>query len=132
MAKKSIFRLKIRTSFSSSHILRNYKGKCENLHGHNFIVELMVKGERLDPEVEYLVDFKVLKEKLNEVIEPLDHIHLNDRHPFDKINPSSENIAKFIYEEVKKKLADYKDIEVECVGVAESENSWAYYMEEEI
>lgn len=132
MKKKSIFKLKVTSSFSSSHQLRNYQGKCENLHGHNFTVELMVKGEILDPKVEYLVDFKVLKEKLNQVIEPLDHIHLNEYPPFDKINPSSENIAKYIYEEVKKRLRDYKNIEVEYVGVAESPKSWAYYMEETI
>lgn len=132
MEKRSVFKLKVTKSFASSHQLRNYQGKCENLHGHNFIVELMVKGEKLDPQVEYLVDFKVLKEKLNEVIEPLDHIHLNEFPPFDKINPSSENIAKYIYEKVKEKLKDYKNIEIEYVGVAESEKSWAYYMEEEI
>ena len=131
MKKKSIFKLKISTHFSSSHQLRNYNGKCENLHGHNFVVEVVVKGNELDKDVEYLIDFKILKKMLNEIIEPLDHVHLNNVPPFDKINPSSENLSKYIYKEMKKKLEPYRNVEVEQVGVAENIGSWAFYMEGE-
>ena len=131
MKKKSIFKLKISTHFSSSHQLRNYNGKCENLHGHNFVVEVVVKGSELDKDVEYLIDFKILKKMLNEIIEPLDHVHLNNVPPFDKINPSSENLSKYIYKEMEKKLEPYRNVEVEQVGVAENIGSWAFYMEGE-
>ena len=131
MKKKSIFKLKVSSHFSSSHQLRNYKGKCENLHGHNFVVEIVVKGSELDKEVEYLIDFKILKKMLNEIIEPLDHVHLNNVPPFDKINPSSENLSRYIYKEMEKKLEPYRNIEIEQVGVAENVGSWAYYMESE-
>ncbi|GAB6161413.1 6-carboxytetrahydropterin synthase QueD [Desulfothermus naphthae] len=131
MKKKSIFKLKISTHFSSSHQLRNYNGKCENLHGHNFVVEVVVKGNELDKDVEYLIDFKILKKMLNEIIEPLDHVHLNNVPPFDKINPSSENLSKYIYKEMEKKLEPYRNVEVEQVGVAENIGSWAFYMEGE-
>ncbi len=131
MKKKSIFKLKVSSHFSSSHQLRNYNGKCENLHGHNFVVEIVVKGSELDKEVEYLMDFKILKKMLNEIIEPLDHVHLNNVPPFDKINPSSENLSRYIYKEMEKKLEPYRNIEIEQVGVAENVGSWAYYMESE-
>jgi len=131
MKKKSIFKLKISTHFSSSHQLRNYNGKCENLHGHNFVVEVVVKGNELDKDVEYLIDFKILKKMLNEIIEPLDHVHLNNVPPFDKINPSSENLSKYIYKEMEKKLEPYRNVEIEQVGVAENIGSWAFYMEGE-
>jgi 6-pyruvoyltetrahydropterin/6-carboxytetrahydropterin synthase len=90
----------------------------------------MVEGRKLDPEIEYLIDFKVLKEMLNEIITPLDHIHLNNFPPFDKINPSSENLAMYIYKEMEKRLSSYEDIRVSYVSVAESDSSVAYYMEE--
>jgi len=130
MGKKPKYKLKVSSHFSSSHQLRNYRGKCENLHGHNFIVEVMIEGTKLDSEIEYLLDFKTLKQMLKQIIEPLDHIHLNDFPPFDKINPSSENLARYIYKEMEKQLSSFDDIYISYVAVAESEKSIAYYMEE--
>ncbi len=129
MKKIPVFKLKVSSHFSSSHQLRNYRGKCENLHGHNFLVEVTVEGSRLDPEVEYLIDFKVLKQMLKEIVGPMDHIHLNNFPPFDKVNPSSENLAKYIYKEMEKKLENYEGIRVCSVGVCENTGSWAYYGE---
>ncbi len=129
-AKKGKYRLRIVDDFSSSHQLRNYNGKCENLHGHNFSVEVVVEGEKLDPEVEFLIDFKVLKKMLKEVLSPLDHVHLNEFPPFDIKNPSSENLAQYIYKEMKKKLEPYPHISLCFVSVAEKETSRAYYLEE--
>ncbi len=130
MGKKPKYKLKVSSHFSSSHQLRNYRGKCENLHGHNFIVEVMIEGTELDPEIEYLLDFKTLKQMLNQIIDPLDHIHLNEFPPFDKINPSSENLARYIYKEMEKQLSSRDYIQISYVSVAESEKSVAYYMEE--
>lgn len=94
---KGVWQLTVTRDFSASHALRNYKGKCETLHGHNFGVEAVVQGDTLDPEVEYVVDFGLLKEALTQAIAPLDHAHLNTTPPFDAKNPSSENLALYIY-----------------------------------
>ena len=92
-----MYRLKVEGNFSSAHNLRGYKGKCEDLHGHNWRVEITVESEELD-EIGMLQDFKYLKKKLNAVLEDLDHKYLNKLVQFKKINPTSENIAKYIYD----------------------------------
>lgn len=127
MPNKSLWRLKVRKDFSASHALRNYKGKCESLHGHNFGVEVVVEGERLDPEVEYVVDFGVLKKALTEAIAPLDHAHLNETPPFDRQNPSSENLARYVYQAL---LPGLEPLGVRLVEVTVSEKqgqSATYY-----
>lgn len=122
------WRLTITQDFSSSHQLRNYGGKCENMHGHNFGVEVVVEGDKLDDRVHYLVDFKELKRQTKSVLERLDHKHLNEVPPFDEINPSSENIAMFIYGELKPALpAEVRLVEV---SVSEKDSSKATYWEE--
>jgi len=122
------WRLTITQDFSSSHQLRNYGGKCENMHGHNFGVEVVVEGDKLDDRVHYLVDFKELKRQTKAVLERLDHKHLNEVPPFDEINPSSENLAMFIYGELKPALpAEVRLVEV---SVSEKESSKATYWEE--
>ena len=98
-----MYEVRIETNFSSAHHLLNYKGKCENMHGHNWKVEVSVKGEILDKS-NILVDFKVLKKKVNEIIDYLDHKDLNELPEFKDISPSSEIIAKYIFEEVQKEF----------------------------
>ncbi len=120
------WRLKVVSSFGAAHFLRNYRGKCENLHGHNWRVELEVEGNTLD-EAGLLVDFKVLKGILAEVLDALDHRLINDVPPFDRVNPSSENIAAFIYREAAKKLP--AGVRVSSVTVWESDSSCACYWE---
>ena len=93
---KTMFELKIITQFGAAHQLRNYDGKCENLHGHNWKIEVFLKGEELDKDG-MLVDFTIIKERTKEIIERFDHRFLNDLECFSEINPSSENIAKYIY-----------------------------------
>ncbi len=127
--KKGIYRLKITSEFSSSHQLRNYDGPCENLHGHNFTVEVVVEGENLDPEIEFLMDFKKLKELLKEILSSLDHVHLNETPPFDRVNPSSENLARHIYKEMQSRLDPYKHVSLCYVSVSEKPSSTAYYLE---
>lgn len=125
---RSVWRLSVRKDFSASHALRNYKGKCESLHGHNFGVQATVEGDRLDPEVEYVVDFGVLKQALAEAIAPLDHAHLNETPPFDAQNPSSENLARYIYRRLQPLLSGHAVRLVE-VTVSEKEGQSASYQE---
>jgi len=98
-----MYSLKVEGSFSSAHNLRGYKGKCEDLHGHNWRVEITIRSDKLD-KIGMLVDFKYLKAKLNTVMEKLDHKYLNKLKYFKKINPTSENIAEYIYNELKSRV----------------------------
>ena len=118
-----MFRLKVEGNFSSAHNLRGYKGKCEDLHGHNWRVEITVESEELD-EIGMLQDFKYLKKKLNAVLEDLDHQYLNKLVQFKKINPTSENIAKYIYKKLKSPIPL-----LNCVTVWENSTSSATYEE---
>jgi len=118
-----MYRIKVEATFSSAHNLRGYKGKCEELHGHNWKVGVRVESRTLD-KAGMLMDFKVLKNKLHDVLEPLDHKYLNEIVYFKKINPTSENIAKYIYDRLK-----VKGISCKAVTVWESENCSATYSE---
>lgn len=119
-----MFEVKIETNFSSAHHLLNYKGKCENMHGHNWKVEVALQGDGLDAS-NILVDFKVLKKTVNEIIDYLDHKDINELPEFKGISPSSEIIAKYIYFEVKKTFKN-----VARVSVYETPTSCATYFEE--
>jgi 6-pyruvoyltetrahydropterin/6-carboxytetrahydropterin synthase len=122
------WRLTITQDFSASHQLRNYGGKCENMHGHNFGVEVVVEGEKLDERVHYLVDFKVIKGLTKDVLERLDHKHLNEVECFTEINPSSENLAMFIYRELRDRMPE--NVRLAEVSVSEKNSSKATYWEE--
>jgi len=91
------YSLKIVTDFAAAHLLRDYPGVCNQLHGHNFKVEVEVTSTRLDP-VGMGVDFKVLKEATRAELSILDHRHLNEIPPFDTINPTAENIAAYLFQ----------------------------------
>ena len=122
------WRLTITQDFSAAHQLRNYGGKCENMHGHNFGVEVAVEGDKLDERVEYLVDFKELKKRTKAVLELLDHKHINDVPPFTEINPSSENLARFIYRELVDNMPE--NVSLAQVSVSEKDSSKATYWED--
>ncbi|HCL57869.1 MAG TPA: 6-carboxytetrahydropterin synthase QueD [Spirochaetia bacterium] len=123
--------LSVENHFSSAHQLREYKGKCENLHGHNWLVKLTVMGKELG-HAGMLIDFKDLKAALKTVMEYLDHGFLNEIKPFDKINPSAENIACYIFEEMKTALSKKSSIiTVYKVDIWESEKSCATYINPE-
>ena len=115
-------------SFSGAHSLREYKGKCEAVHGHNWRVKVFVAAAELD-RLGMVVDFKVLMQHLGEILERLDHKDLNNVPPFDKINPSSENIARYIYDEMGSRLNDDR-VRVCRVMVWETDPSCAIYYEE--
>jgi 6-pyruvoyltetrahydropterin/6-carboxytetrahydropterin synthase len=123
-----MFELMVETHFSSAHQLRGYKGECENLHGHNWKVQVYVLADRLN-EIDLAIDFHELKGLTEEVVSQLDHGFLNDIFPFTEKNPSSENIAKWIYDSLKKKLGD-GDVNLSAVTVWESESCSATYFEE--
>jgi 6-pyruvoyltetrahydropterin/6-carboxytetrahydropterin synthase len=123
-----MFELMVETHFSSAHQLRGYKGECEKLHGHNYKVQVFVITERLN-EIDIAIDFHELKKLAGEVIAPLDHVFLNEIFPFTEKNPSSENIAKWIYDSLRKKLNN-DNIHLSAVTVWESETSSATYFED--
>jgi len=122
-----MFELMIETHFSSAHQLRGYKGKCEKVHGHNWKVQVYVLAERLN-EIDITIDFHDLKKMTEEIVGQLDHSFLNDIFPFTEKNPSSENIAKWIYDSLRKRL-DNDDISLSAVTVWESETASATYFE---
>lgn len=90
-------------TFSSAHALRNYHGKTEPLHGHNFKVEVVIEGKRLQNKVKYLVDFILLQRILKEIVGPMDHVNLNEFPPFTEENPTAENLADYIASEIQKR-----------------------------
>ena len=118
-----MYKLKIESTFSSAHNLRGYCGKCEALHGHNWKVGVSVAKDKLD-KTGMVLDFKLLKEKLNKILEKLDHRYLNDIAYFKKVNPTSENIAEFIFRNIKRQIP-----QVSAVTVWENNTSCATYEE---
>jgi len=122
-----MYELVIETRFSSAHQLRGYQGRCERLHGHNWKVQVTVTAERLN-EIGLGMDFHEIKAQTNEIVAMLDHGMLNEIFPFTEINPSSENLARWIYESLKKKI-ETDGIEVSAVTVWESDTASATYYE---
>jgi len=104
-----MFEVSVDETFSAGHALRGYKGKCENPHGHNYKVRLTVQGPQLD-SIGLLFDFVHLKQVLHSVINGMDHKYLNDQAPFIELNPSAENIAKYLYDEVARGLKEMAGI----------------------
>ncbi len=120
-----MYEVKIKTDFSAAHNLRGVGGKCESLHGHNFTVEVVVESETLD-EGGMVVDFRALKAKTKEILSQLDHRYLNELSPFLDSNPSSENLAAYVYKELSCQI-DQGTKRVSRVSVWESETSRATY-----
>lgn len=122
-----MYELRIITQFGAAHQLRDFGGKCENLHGHNWKIEAYVKGEKLDKDG-LLIDFTLIKEATRGIIDRLDHKFLNELEIFQETNPSSENIARYIYDSLAKELNN-KDVTVNRVTAWESDSACATYME---
>jgi 6-pyruvoyltetrahydropterin/6-carboxytetrahydropterin synthase len=98
-----MYEVSVDETFAAAHNLRGYKGKCENLHGHNYKVRVTLAGKEVD-SVGLLYDFVHLKQVIQSVIRSLDHKYLNELSPFDVLNPSAENIARYIYDQTAKQL----------------------------
>lgn len=120
-----MYQVSVRQHFDAAHYLRNYQGKCENLHGHRFEVVVTLESEELD-KVGMAFDFTELKKYMAGIMERFDHTCLNDVSPFDEINPSSENIAAAIYGELEPRLKG-KPVSIVSVEVWESPESRAAY-----
>ncbi len=116
-----MYEIKVRSSFSAAHNLRNYHGKCENLHGHNWNVEAIFIYKTLEKDG-MAVDFREAKIILKGVLEKFDHSYLNETGAFKKLNPTSENMAKLIYDSINK-----ENRHIYSVAVWENDNSCATY-----
>jgi len=123
-----MFDVKVTGSFNAAHNLRGYKGKCEKLHGHNWKVEVCISSRGLN-KIGIVEDFSVIKNKLGKVTERLDHSYINDLSYFKKVNPTSENISKYIYDLLRKDV-EVKGAWLSYVAVWETENSCAVYKED--
>jgi len=123
-----MFRLKVKGGFAAAHQLRDYGGNCENLHGHNWKVEITVSSHRLN-EKGMVIDFRRLEEILEEILGHLDHKNLNELPPFQELNPTSENICRWLYGEIEKRLSP-EGIRLERVTVGESDDYEATYISE--
>ena len=119
-----MFEIKKQMYFSAAHHLLNYDGECENQHGHNWLVEVYVKGTELDKS-NILVDYKILKKEMKKVLDLLDHKDINELEYFKGISPSSEMLAKFIYERMKETFPN-----ISKVSVWETSTSCATYYED--
>ncbi|MFB3778059.1 MAG: 6-carboxytetrahydropterin synthase QueD [Bryobacteraceae bacterium] len=120
-----MFEISVEETFAAGHSLRNYHGKCEKVHGHNYRVQVTLEGDALN-EAGLLMDFVELKRLLHAAVERLDHEFLNDIPPFDVLNPSAENMAKYFHDEVSKGLND-PAIRVSAVKLWETDTSTATY-----
>ncbi len=119
------YELKIETAFAAAHNLLNYCGQCENLHGHNWKIEIYIQGHELDKSG-MLIDFKILKEHTHAILDTLDHTYLNELPIFTGKSPSSELIAEYIFIELEKRLAQFP-VQVKKIVAWESEKAAAAY-----
>jgi 6-pyruvoyltetrahydropterin/6-carboxytetrahydropterin synthase len=121
-----MFEVTIEETFAAGHALRNYRGKCENVHGHNYRCQVTLEGEELD-EIGLLVDFVELKRVVHGVLDRMDHQWLNEFPPFDKLNPSAENMARYIYEQVNEGVKPREGVRVGLVRLWETDTAHATY-----
>lgn len=120
-----MYELKVITQFAAAHKLRDFKGKCERLHGHNWRIEVILTGEKLN-NAGLLIDFKEVKEATDGILEKLDHSFLNELPQFKDQNPSSENIAAYLFERLSSRLNN-NQIKVAKVIAWESDFASASY-----
>ncbi len=122
-----MYTLKIEGAFEAAHHVEGYPGKCARLHGHNWVVEAVVKGKELD-ELGMLIDFKVMKKELAAVLERFDHRYLNELEPFASgVNPTAENLARIIFEELAGREVLKRDSALHAITVFESPKSSVTY-----
>ncbi len=126
-AGKLMFQVSVDESFSAGHALRGYKGKCENPHGHNYKVRITLEGPQLDT-IGLLCDFTQMKRVIRDIIEGVDHKFLNDQAPFNAINPSAENLAKYFFDETMRQMpAAPQGARITSVTVWETDTTSATY-----
>ena len=125
-----MYEVTVEDSFAAGHYLRNYRGKCENPHGHNYKVRVTLRGAELD-KAGLLLDFKDLKEVMKDIIDRLDHQMLNEIEPFKTLNPSAENLAKYFYDQASARLKSVTNgrVGVSDVTIWETDTTNARYSE---
>lgn len=125
-----MFEITVEDTFAAGHYLRNYRGKCENPHGHNYKVRVTLAGNELD-KAGLLLDFKDLKDVMRPVVDRLDHQMINDLEPFVTLNPSAENLARYFYEQTNSRLqsATQGRVRVKDVTIWETDTTTARYFE---
>jgi 6-pyruvoyltetrahydropterin/6-carboxytetrahydropterin synthase len=121
-----MFLLNVKASYDSAHFLRNYKGKCENLHGHHYVVEAGLAYDDVGPGG-MAMDFTDAKRVLRAIAGELDHNNINDLEPFTTLEPSAENQARWIFEEMQRRLGAPDGDHLVYVRVWETPNQWAQY-----
>ncbi len=129
-AGQGFYEVKIISNFAAAHQLRNFRGRCENLHGHNWKIEVIVRGTALE-DSGILVDFGEVKQSTRDLLAQVDHCYLNDHPFFEERNPSSENIARFLFEGLSKRLnGDARWLH--CVSAWESNDACATFFGESL
>ena len=123
-----MFELEVSAAFEAAHFIDGYRGKCQNLHGHNWTVEALVRGQELD-SLGMLIDFKIIKAELNKVLDEFDHRFLNELGAFAQENPTAENLARKIYERLSKSEIFNGATKLYAVKVQETPNSCVTYYE---
>ena len=125
-----MFEVTVEAGFSSGHYLRNYQGKCENPHGHNYKVRVTLAGAELD-DAGMLLDFKLLKHVMRPVIDRIDHQMINDLEPFTMLNPSAENLARYFYQQTNVQLSEMTSgrVRVKDCTIWETYTTTATYFE---
>ena len=121
-----MFEVTVEQTFAAGHALRNYHGKCEDVHGHNYRVRVTVEGDQLD-STGLLVDFLEVNSLITGAVGYLDHRFINDLAPFDIVNPSAENIAKYFYDKISVGLKNEVPVRVSAIQVWETDTSSAIY-----
>jgi 6-pyruvoyltetrahydropterin/6-carboxytetrahydropterin synthase len=124
-----MFEVSVEHTFAAGHALRHYRGKCENVHGHNYRIQITVEGERLN-SIGLLVDFVAVKKELRAAADRLDHQFINDLEPFTVLNPSAENMAKYFFDELGPKVKGEPgqgNVRLSMVTVWETDTSIARY-----
>ena len=122
-----MFKLTVKKEFSSAHILHGHPGDCKRMHGHNWLVEAEVRVSNTNV-IGMVIDFKDIKNNLQDIIDKLDHQYLNDIEPFTNENPTAENISKYIYKELSK-IINTDNIKVSEIKLWETSNSAVTYTE---
>ena len=123
-----MYEINVCAAFEAAHFIRGYAGKCARLHGHNWRVEAIVRGEELD-ELGMLIDFKILKAELNKILDDFDHRFLNELETFAEENPTAENLARKIFQRLKASEIFHGSTKLYAVKVHESPNSCVMYHE---
>ena len=123
-----MYEIEVRAAFEAAHFIDGYNGKCARLHGHNWEVVAVVRGEKLDA-LGMLIDFKILKAELNKVLDEFDHRFLNELEPFAQENPTAENLARKVFERLASSEIFSGTVKLHAVRVCESPNSSVTYYE---